>query len=188
MAEECVPVDTLRELLEYDPTSGSLVWRPRRPEHFGGAQQDPAHSCKIWNTRFAGKQALNARNGSGYRQGAIFGRTISAHTVAWALHTGHYPQHGIDHINGDEGDNRIANLRDVPAQTNSKNQARNVRNTSGVTGVHFDQRTGKWVASIKAGGRVRNLGYFATLDEAAAARRVASEHFGFHPNHGRVAA
>lgn len=76
--------------------------------------------------------------------------------------------------------------RDVTGAENSRNQKRRSENTSGFTGVSLHKRTGKWVAMIKGAGRVRNLGYYATKEEAHAARLAANVKFGFHPNHGRA--
>lgn len=180
--------DLLRELIDYCPESGVLTWKPRNPEHFECSEQRPEHSAKIWNARNAGRPALNVKNGNGYFHGAIFGKTVTAHSVAWAIFHGEWPMHGIDHIDGNRLENRISNLRDVPDAVNAKNQKRSARNTSGVTGVSYFARTKKWVAMIKGDGKVRNLGYFHTIEEAAAARKAAEKKYGFHPNHGRVAA
>jgi hypothetical protein len=47
-------------------------------------------------------------------------------------------------------------------------------NTSGSKGVTFNKSAGKWQAKIGAGnGRAKHLGYFETMDQAAAARAVA---------------
>lgn len=174
-------------LLDYDPVTGGLIWRERTVEHFFGAEQSREHSCKIWNSRNAGQLALRTKNKNGYYHGAIHGQTITAHKAIWAIVHGKWPEHQIDHENGDRLDNRLSNLRDVPGSVNSKNMKRNCRNTSGYTGVHLHRRTGKWVASIKGAGKVRNLGYFASKEAAHAARLAASERFGFHANHGRAA-
>lgn len=181
-------ITELRELLDYNPLTGTLTWKTRGPHLFRGSQQSPEHSAKIWNARHAGKPALATLNADGYPHGAIFGETYSAHTVCWALHHGAWPVHGIDHENGNRSDNRATNLRDVPGAVNSKNQRRNRRNTSGITGVHLHRRTGKWVASIKADGKMKNLGYFVTKEAAAEARQQANQRYGYHANHGRIAA
>lgn len=181
-------IDLLREFISLDPATGRLTWNPRRPENFSGNVQAPEHSCKIWNSANAGKPALASVDGRGYLHGAIFGKTVSAHRAAWAIHHGVWPTFEIDHINGDQADNRPANMRDVPGAINSKNQKRGSRNTSGVTGVSWFARTSKWVAMIKGDGKVRNLGYFHTIEDAAAARKAAERRYGFHPNHGRIAA
>jgi len=188
MPDRELTIEVMRELIDYDPQMGTLTWRARRPEMFVGADQRPEHSCKIWNSRNAGRPALATPNGNGYLHGAIFGKTITAHKAAWAIYHGTWPVHGIDHQNGETFDNRIINLRDVPDAENAKNQKRSKRNTSGVTGVTFNRATGKWVASIKGGGRQINLGYYPTIEEAAAVRKIAERRFGFHPNHGRIAA
>lgn len=182
-----VSVDMLRRLIEYDAITGMLIWKPRTPDLFNARQLSAEHCCKVWNTSNAGTPALQCKNGNGYHHGAIFGVTYTAHSVAWALYHGSWPLHGIDHIDGNRSNNSIVNLRDVPDKINAKNQKRNRRNTSGVTGVSYFARTRKWVAMIKGGGKVRNLGYYATLEEAAAARKRAEQQFGFHPNHGRAA-
>ncbi len=186
--ETHISAETLRELLQYEAASGRLIWLAREAKHSFGAEQSAEHTAKIWNAKYAGKPALVALNQNGYQHGTIFGKFYSAHRVAWALHFGEWPENGIDHINGDRTDNRISNLRDVPDRVNAKNQKQNCRNTSGVTGVHLHKKTGRWVASIKGEGKVRNLGYYRTIEEAAAVRSEAEKKYGFHPNHGRKAA
>lgn len=182
-----VTIELLQKILSYDPETGALTWNERGPELFAGNEQSCAHSAKIWNSRFAGKPAFTAKNGNGYLHGAIFGNTLSAHRVAWGIYFGVWPKHSIDHIDGVRTDNRIANMRDVPGCDNSRNMKMNVRNTSGHTGIHFNHATGKWVASIKGGGRVINLGYFSAIEKAVEVRKKASDRFGYHANHGRAA-
>jgi len=46
-------------------------------------------------------------------------------------------------------------------------------NSSGVRGVSWHAGTGRWAARISDGGRMRTIGYFRTIDEAAEARRRA---------------
>jgi hypothetical protein len=182
-----VTPDILRQLIDYDPASGELTWLPRGPEWFFGEEQSPEHSAKIWNRVNADKPALSHKGEHGYRYGAVFGHQFRSHRVAWAIHHGEWPVHEIDHIDGDRANNCIANLRDVPGSVNSKNLSRRRTNTSGVTGVSWFARTNKWVAMIKGDGKVRNLGYFHTIEEAAAARKAAEKRYGFHENHGRAA-
>lgn len=182
-----IDIATLRRLLNYDPKTGGLVWLPRTSEMFKSPTRADK-DCAAWNKKYAGKPAFTAVNRNGYRHGAIFGVTYTAHSVAWALTAGSWQVHTIDHINGDRLDNRASNLRDVPHSVNNRNMSANRRNTSGVMGVHFNRATGKWVASIKGGGRMTNLGYYSTIEEAAAVRREAEKRFDFHPNHGKRAA
>lgn len=46
-------------------------------------------------------------------------------------------------------------------------------NSSGVRGVSWHAGTGRWCARISDGGRMRTIGYYKTIDEAAEARRLA---------------
>ena len=48
-------------------------------------------------------------------------------------------------------------------------------NTSGVKGVCFDKRTSRFMAYIKLRGKMRYLGRFDTVEEAARVRRQAEE-------------
>ncbi len=57
----------------------------------------------------------------------------------------------------------------------SRRVARN--NTSGVRGVYKSERSGKWCAQITFQGKTRFLGSFATLEEAAQARKKGEQLF-----------
>lgn len=57
----------------------------------------------------------------------------------------------------------------------SRRVARN--NTSGVRGVYKSERSGKWCAQITFQSKTRYLGSFATLEEAAEARKKGEELF-----------
>ena len=85
---------------------------------------------------------------------------------------GSWPIGEIDHVNGDRGDNRIANLRDVDHKTNSQNERRaRAINTSGFLGV--SKQGNKWQASIRHGGKQLYLGLFAAKEEAHSAYLAA---------------
>jgi hypothetical protein len=78
----------------------------------------------------------------------------------------------IDHINGNRIDNRRANLRIATAQQNAHNARISSRNTSGFKGAHRDRKW--WKAQIRINGKNKNLGYFASPEEAHAAYRQAA--------------
>lgn len=50
-------------------------------------------------------------------------------------------------------------------------------NKSGVTGVHWSKKSGKWESSIKINGKGIFLGYFEDIEMAASARREAEEKY-----------
>jgi|DEB0MinimDraft_6_1074348.scaffolds.fasta_scaffold113343_2 hypothetical protein len=110
---------------------------------------------------------------------------VYAHRVVWAFAHESWPSGLIDHINGNRSDNRIANLRDVPAGANSKNKARYRTNISGVTGVSWCKARRKWRTKITSNYVTTLLGHFEDFDEAVRVRRKAEREKNFHPNHGR---
>lgn len=180
MATKPLPdVETLRKLLDYDPETGFLTWKPRPVEMFPNEPK-----FKRWNTRYANKRAGNAK---GYQKGyiamCILSKNYPAHRVAWAMHYGEWPKDQIDHINRQPADNRISNLRIVSNFENCRNKGFSKKNTSGHIGVHLRRNTGKWYAYISMRGRV-SLGSFNTFEEAVAARKAGELKYGYHPNHG----
>ncbi len=86
-------------------------------------------------------------------------------------------KHLVDHINGDETDNRRSNLRLTNSSNNAKNHKKSKSNTSGFTGVYFF--AGKWRARIHCNKKQISLGGFNTFEEAVDARLDAEkEYFG----------
>lgn len=184
MAKKPLPTpDELRQLLEYDPGSGVLTWRPRSASMFAPGNRGADKVCIGWNKKYAGQEAGNVHPISGYRIVGL-GQLVGAHRVAWAIYYSEWPKHVIDHINGDPLDNSIGNLRDVTPQQNQKNCFRRVDNKSGVTGVSRAPRNRGWVAKIRVDGRQVHLGTFDTIEEAASARAMANHRFGFSTRHG----
>ena len=78
-----------------------------------------------------------------------------------------------DHVSGATLDNRRRNLRVVNKAQNAMNRAVPANSTTGVSGVCWNKRDRKYQAQIKIKGKVRHLGSFLSLEEAAAARRQA---------------
>jgi hypothetical protein len=175
----------LRQLIDYDHETGALVWRVRHGSFFTDGEKSAIQSMRRWNTRYAGKPALNCKGNAGYFKGVIFGEAYLAHRVAWAIYSGSWPENEIDHINGDRLDNRIANLRSVTSQENSKNVSIGSRNTSGTIGVHWREDQSRWVASINKKGKLKYIGSFKSKNEAIQARAKANLEYGYHANHGR---
>lgn len=88
----------------------------------------------------------------------------------------------VDHINHNKLDNRRENIRPATSRQNTLNRSRQSNNTSGYIGVSYNKRPGRrkrWEAYIKANGKRRFLGFYATPEEAAVVRdKVALEYFG----------
>ncbi|WP_461307649.1 HNH endonuclease [Albidovulum sp.] len=175
----------VRDLLHYDPDTGQLTWKPRKPRHFKHCERDPDWVCKIWNTKYSGRSAFGRRR-HGYVAGHILGVNVYAHRVAYVIMTGAWPSGQIDHINGQRDDNRWQNLRLVDPQENSRNTAISRCNSSGVVGVSWNREKRRWWAYINEGNRQRRLlGAFRSKADAVAARKAAEKRYGYHENHGR---
>lgn len=164
----------LRQRLRYEPETGKLFWRE--------ALDKPAY----WNTRFAGTMAGNLDPSHGYYCVTINKVKHRMHRVILAMVNNCWPTQHIDHIDGDRSNNRRDNLREVSQKENHYNQAIPKSNKSGVIGVCWHKRRARWRADIKVDGVSRTIGYFSSINEAAAARKEAEVMFGFHKNHGRA--
>lgn len=171
----------LHELLQYDPWTGVLTWRRRAPKWF-----KREHDCKVWNAKYAGKPAGSISVTNGRCTIQLFGRRHNAHRIIWLWMTGAFPVNEIDHKNRRPADNRFANMREATRTENGRNASLSSNNTSGFTGVSFEKRSGRWLASIKLDQKMYRLGTFKTQAEAVRARSAANRKHGFAPGHGRL--
>lgn len=177
----------LAQCVDLDTTTGLMVWKFRTPDTFLGTPEElqPVQAQRF-NTRWAAKPAFAAPHSGGYLEGRLNCELYSAHRVVFKLLFNLDPIQ-IDHINGVRSDNRPANLRGVSTLDNNKNRARDHRNTTGVTGVYFIEKSGRYEAKIGVNSKTLFIGSYNTLAEAAAARKLADQTHNFHSNHGRAA-
>jgi len=140
----------LKELLHYDPLSGVFTW-------------------KVWRGGAARAGTVAGRfDSKGYRQITVEMVAILAHRLAWFYMTGVWPEHEVDHINGIRADNSWANLRKATKNQNQQNLAgcRASNKSTGLLGASYDSESGKYLARIMVDGKGKNLGRFATAEEA----------------------
>lgn len=98
----------------------------------------------------------------------VDGKRYAAHRIAWFYVHQVWPVGEVDHINGNAGDNRIVNLRDVPGPINRENVRKpRAHSSTGVLGA-FPLPGGKFRARIRVAGRAVHLGVFHTAEEAHA--------------------
>jgi len=181
------PVSYICNLVKYEPESGLLFWIKRHQDMFLGATQGPHQACRIWNGKWAGKPALNTFDTYGYKHGRIMGRNYKAHRVAYAIYTGSWPSHHIDHINGNRADNRACNLRDVSRCENQRNMCNLPSGKYGQVGVRYDHNINKWIAKIGVGGTSKHLGCFENIEDAISERVSAERVYGYSLTHGKRA-
>lgn len=161
-------IERIREVLRYDPETGICTW-----------------TKKTGRKVVVGSRAGHADPRTGYRYIRIDGHQILEHRIVWAYIHGEWPSYYIDHWRGAEVGNKLENLRPASCSQNNANRRMSTTNTSGVKGVSFHKKVGRWRASIKKNGQQKHLGYFDTLEDAAVAYRTAAvELFGEFANFG----
>lgn len=164
--ERLLTYNELKELLCYDPNTGEFY---RKKKSCNGAIENKI--IKIKPLR-------------GYISIWVKSRRYRAHRLAWLYMYKQWPQNDIDHINHIRNDNRISNLRQATGQENSKNQSLMCLNTSGVSGVYWDNINQKWRVQININRKKKALGRFTDKFEAICVRLSANNKYGYHGNHG----
>lgn len=183
-AKDLPSPELIRKLVDYDPSTGVMTWRKRPEDMFTGDCAQREQTARLWNARRAGKRVGGVKD-HGYEKCCFLRSYLYVHRLAWAYYHGEWPQGEIDHINHDRSDNRIANLRIVDRAENCRNASLSKNNKSGVCGVFWDKKVGKWHAYIRKNGVQHNLGFYSCKQAAIAARKAAEGELGFHENHGR---
>lgn len=159
-----ITLEQLKELLAYDPKTGLFTWR--------------VSGHKRLKDRQAGWML------KGYLMITVARQRFAAHRLAWFYVTGNWPRHHIDHIDRNPLNNAFSNLREASNAQNMRNAA-GWNNTSGVKGVTWDRSKGKWYAYITVNGKMKALGRYDTLEDAAEVRRAAAEKYhGEFARHG----
>lgn len=85
----------------------------------------------------------------------------------------------IDHKNGklSKYDNRKSNLRVATRSQNNMNHDLRSDNTSGATGVTWNNRKNKWHSRIFINNKRISLGYYTSFEDAVEARKEAEEKY-----------
>lgn len=138
----------LRSRLSYDPDTGAFTW------------------LRAYHSRRIGK-AAGCPNQFGYLIIGINRQTFFAHRVAWFLYYGCWPRVELDHIDRNPANNRISNLRECTKLQNLANRAVFKRSSTGVKGVCFVKKNGRFQTQIRIRGKNKWLGYYDTAEEAA---------------------
>lgn len=150
MAE--LTAERARQLVSYDPHTGLLTWK-----------------CAVYRTIKPGQPAGCLRKDGRYLI-RLDGRLYYGYRVAWLITYGEWPAEQVDHINGDQTDNRLANLRAVSNKVNGQNKRRAARRSKtgllGASPAACEGEIGRFVAFIGHGAIRKNLGYFDTPEEA----------------------
>lgn len=146
-------LDLISKSLRYETSSGLIYWVIQ-------------YSSRGVKGSMAGY--INSR---GYRVIRLNKVNYLAHRLAWFLGTGTWPSHEVDHINGDQLDNRLSNLRNVIPSYNQHNRKSHRNGTPlgacfhhGVWEAYAPRNYGKF----RSKGRIY-IGRFKTKEEAGQA-------------------
>ena len=145
----------LLERMNYDPETGLFMFK--------------THRC----SNLVGKAAGSLMS-HGYVEIQVDGHRFTGHRLAWFYVTGQWPEHTIDHRDGNRSNNRFSNLRPATQAQNVSNKAIQSNNRSGVQGVVWDSRRGLWRAYVNKNGKHHHIGRFGTIEDAKKARQAAS--------------
>lgn len=153
MKRETHTAERIREVFDYLPESGTLVWKHKT------GRRVVIGSTAGHITPF------------GYISVAVDRIKYQAHRLIWLHQYGCWPSGDVDHINGNRSDNRLENLRDVSRRVNLQNRRDAMhKSASGLLGVTFrPNRKSKWVAEIVVDGVKKYIGAYSTKEEAHAA-------------------
>lgn len=169
-------IKDLKARFNYDPVTGNFRYKPLSIEFFTSREDH-----RLWNERFANNLAGSEKLGYVYLY--VNRRNILAHRVAWALMTGKQPPLQIDHRDRDGTNNRWLNLRDGTS-INRRNRGKQCNNTSGITGVSWHKKAGKWQAYVREDGYQHYLGLYANAADAEQAVIAKRKEIGFDVTHG----
>jgi hypothetical protein len=150
--------EALKRLMSYNPETGVFTWLVDR-------------SDKIK----AGDVAGGKNSIRGYKRIGIDYKVYPAHRLAFLYMTGKWPQHFVDHIDGNRSNNAWNNLRQATPAQNAANKCMQKNNSSGHIGVWKPKGRNRWVVQVCG----KHVASCATLEEANVAySKAASAQFG----------
>jgi hypothetical protein len=144
-------IGEVRKLFTYNPQTGIVV-----------RNQTTAHNAKVGDI-------VGCVNKNGYLVFTYNKKVHYLHRFIWFYVTGAWPQHHIDHRDGNKTNNAWSNLRDVPAKTNNQNMRKASKISSTQLLGAFPttvNKTNPFRSYITVNGSLKNLGYFKTAEEA----------------------
>jgi hypothetical protein len=153
------------EALDYNWRTGEFRWKKRVGQR-GSPGKTAGSTCS-----------------KGYLHIQLWGRTIPGHRLAVAMVDGRWPSGPVDHIDGNPGNNALANLRETTQLVNAHNQRR-VRKTNpigfhGVVPVQRVRTPPRYQAKIMIAGRRYYLGVYENPLLAMLTYVAAKNHLGY---------
>lgn len=144
---------TLSNYFKYDPESPSFLrWISTTTRSVRVGDVAGTISGDYWNVK-------------------LFGKSLKAHKIVWALHNNFANQDGmeIDHEDGNTFNNRFDNLRLITRTVNMRNSALRENNSSGTCGVRH---------RIDVDGKSRYIAHWRDLSNKQCSKSFSVESFG----------
>jgi hypothetical protein len=161
MADQILTQDYLKSIFSYE--DGNLYWKITKG-----------------NNAKAGKLAGCIKR---YRLIRLNDKIYGAHVLIWAMHYG-MPNTNIDHINMNELDNRLENLRLANKSQNGCNRPKQANNKSGYKNVCWYKRYKKWKVALQVNKKDKTIGYFEDLELAdLVAQEARDKYHGEYARH-----
>lgn len=140
--------EEIKSLFEYD--DGNLIWK-----------KDFKYLPHLKGTIAGNVDSF------GYRIIRIKGKAYKAHRLIWIYFNGEIPEgFFIDHKDQFKVNNKIDNLRLVTMSENMRNRPLFKNNSTGVEGICYVEKTGRYRARAMIDNKRYSLGSFLTLSEA----------------------
>lgn len=111
------------------------------------------------------ERPVGCLNSKGYLVVGRLRKQYYVHMIIFYMHNGYLPEQ-VDHKDNNPLNNFEWNLRAATVAQNQWNAKKSVRNNSGVKGVSWDKRVGRWHVSVCANGKRHFGGHHLTLERA----------------------
>ena len=117
----------------------------------------------IWKVNKGGKAKVGTIAGNRinfqYIQVVVDRKTYYLHRLIFIYHHGHCPVI-LDHVDGDQANNRIENLREATSSQNQMNARINKNNSTGMKNVQWNLEANKYRVELAVNGKNKFIGYY----------------------------
>lgn len=166
MSNNILDPSVVKAVLDYDPSIGIMIWR-----------DTPCHR----NARAGSEAGCIIRSYDRLRVYRFVTITINRQKykrsrLAFVWMTGEWPEHQIDHINGNSLDDRWCNLREATALQNAWNHKRRAKSSSLPMGIRTNP-SGRYSARLQVNKKMIQIGTFDTIKEAENAYATARKKY-----------
>jgi hypothetical protein len=102
---------------------------------------------------------------SGYSKFTYKNKNYYVHRIIFLINYGYLPKY-IDHIDGNNKNNFINNLRECTQQQNTYNSKVRKNNKLGIKGISLHKWSGLYRATARINNKCITIGYYKELDKA----------------------